>query len=175
MKQILLILSLFLVWTCSSDIAPPGHQRAEILQIRDNTLVEILALDPELVGDINAAPAFAIFSNQSNDKVKLANGIGIGVIHNNLTGHNHFLLAETTLTQQPNTRFIFVFDNKPQIEKFISYAQVIHDESEMAEHPTFSLSDIALTVYQLNQGGELLSVNLKEGRFWQSERLNQTE
>ncbi|OUS31155.1 hypothetical protein A9Q98_03305 [Thalassotalea sp. 42_200_T64] len=172
MKQLLLILSLFLVWTCSSDIAPAGHQRAEILQIRDNTLAEILALEPELVGTIKSAPAFAIFTNQSNDKLKLADGIGIGVIHNNLTGHNHFLLAETALTQQPNTRLIFVFDNKQKIEQFISYAQVIYDENLMAVHPTYNVNDIGLTVYLLNHQGELLPVTLEEGRFWQSERLN---
>ncbi|WNC69332.1 hypothetical protein RI845_04055 [Thalassotalea nanhaiensis] len=171
MKHIILTL-LFALFSCTSSSPPAGHQRAEILKIRDLTIDQIDKHEPELTYQLKSASGYAIFSNQKNKKIKLPEGIGIGVIHNNVNGSNYYLLADTELVKSPNSRFIVLFLNDTEVQSFISYAKVINDKTLMSSHPKIDLSARAIKIYQVDIDGKAALITVDSARFWQSDRLN---
>ncbi|WNC71603.1 hypothetical protein RGQ13_15965 [Thalassotalea psychrophila] len=171
MKYIVLSLILTL-WACTSSGPPAGHQRAEILNIRDSTIAQIDKVEPDLIQKLRAVSGYAIFSNQKNNKIKLPEGLGVGVIHNNVNGANYYLLADTELVSKPNSRFIVLFLNDAEIQSFITYAKIINDKSLMDLHPRISLNARAIKIYQVNIDGQATLISVESARFWQSDRLN---
>lgn len=171
MKFILLSLALTLL-ACSNASPPAGHQRAEVLKIRDLAIAQVDKSAPELITELKAASGYAIFSNQKNNKIKLPEGIGVGVIHNNINGANYYLLADSELVKNPNSRFIVLFSTDSEVQSFIAYAKVINDKTLMAAHPRIDLNNRAIKIYQVDIDGQVTLISFDSARFWQSDRLN---
>ena len=165
-----LLLSVMLL-ACSSDIAQPTHQRADLRNLRDNVVINIEQNDPDLWHKINRSKGYAVFSNSATQTITPPEGLGVGVIHNNINGENHYLIMESDLLK-PGTQLVVLFSNQKQLKRFVEYAKIIQYKTDIETHPVYDMSQIDVESYYLIDDQFIEQVDLESAKFWQSKQLS---
>ncbi|WP_068545889.1 hypothetical protein [Thalassotalea crassostreae] len=165
-----LVLSVML-FACSSDVAQPTHQRADLRNLRDKVVINIEQNNPDLWHKINRSKGYAVFSNGATQTITPPNGLGVGVIHNNVNGENHYLIMESDLLNS-NSQIVVLFAKKKQLERFVEYAKIIQYKTDIEKHPIYDFSQIDVESYYLIDDQYIEQVDLESAKFWQSKQLS---
>jgi lipid-binding SYLF domain-containing protein len=166
----------------------PDEQRAEIQQMREETLAQLYDENPAAKDQIQNAVGHAVFSNFGLNIFLLSTGSGKGVAHDAASGKDTYMnmfSAGVGIGLGVKTfRGVFIFHTRQGFDKFVEKGWDFSgqadaaattdaaDEAELgAADSVASLVD-GVTVYQLTDKGLALQVTLQGTKYWRDDDLN---
>lgn len=159
--------------------------KAEILALRDRTLEELFAQKPETRDEIKKAIGYAVFDSSQINVVLFVGARGKGVLVDNATQGNTFMLATRAGTGPgigyKDFRQVMVFKNKEVFDQFRKVGADIAASADatMKVGATGSSADLAMSfnpyiaTYQFTDSGVLLQANWGGAAFVPYAQLNQ--
>lgn len=178
---VFLMLSLGCVTTSSTMSTQEKHQK--ILQMKDQTLMQLFREKPDTRSQVNAAAGYAVFSNANVNLFLIAAGGGYGVAKDNQTGQQTYMnMAEGGIglgLGAKDYRMVMVFHTKKALDQFIEFGWTFggnadataktSDKGGSAEGEAY-YGDV--TVYTFTQAGLALQATIKGTKFWKNAELN---
>lgn len=185
----LLLASIFLAASAQASIfkkdATPEQQRAEIREIRDQTLAELYKDQPSARGVIENAAGYAVFSNFGVKILVAGGGTGKGLAVVNETGKETFMnVAEVQAGLGfgvKQFRLVWVFVDQADLDTFINSGWEIGAQAtasakysdQGAEVYTGAISiKPGVWLYQLTDDGLALELTAKGTRYYKNNDLN---
>lgn len=185
----LLLASIFLATSAQAAIfgkdATPDEQRAEIRQMRDQTLAELYKDQPSAKGVIENAAGYAVFSNFGVKILVAGGGTGKGVAVVNDSGKETFMnVAEIQAGLGfgvKQFRLVWVFVDQADLDTFINSGWEIGAQAtasakysdQGAEVYTGAVSiKPGVWLYQLTDDGLALELTAKGTRYYKNNDLN---
>jgi lipid-binding SYLF domain-containing protein len=185
----LLLASIFLAASAQASIfkkdATPEQQRAEIREIRDQTLAELFKDQPSARGVIENAAGYAVFSNFGVKILVAGGGTGKGLAVVNETGKETFMnVAEAQAGLGfgvKQFRLVWVFVDQADLDTFINSGWEIGAQAtasakysdQGAEVYTGAISiKPGVWLYQLTDDGLALELTAKGTRYYKNNDLN---
>jgi len=185
----LLLVSIFLAASAQASIfkkdATPEQQRAEIREIRDQTLAELYKDQPSARGVIENAAGYAVFSNFGVKILVAGGGTGKGLAVVNETGKETFMnVAEVQAGLGfgvKQFRLVWVFVDQADLDTFINSGWEIGAQAtasakysdQGAEVYTGAISiKPGVWLYQLTDDGLALELTAKGTRYYKNNELN---
>ena len=160
------------------------QQRAERLQVSNETLQLLYKHAPEAKEMIANAYGYAAFSNVGVNLVLLSAEGGTGVAHDNKTGKNSYMnMASGGVgfgLGIKDFRAIFLFENKTAFDRFVNEGWEANAQADAAA----KLADkgdainLAITVapgirlYKLTQNGLALQATIQGTKYWKDAEMN---
>ncbi|WP_371186677.1 hypothetical protein [Thalassotalea maritima] len=170
--KVFVSLSLCFALLACSSLPPPTYVRMEMLKFRDQTFRTMEQEHFELVSDVKQKYAYAVFTKARNEHLQYWRGMAIGVLHNNVTGKNTYLLAEMSIFSNRQQRLLLTFDDKNEVKDFMQYAVEIDEDSTLVSQVEYQFDSDSVLAYLIDEEGSLQQVNQKPSRYWRSDRLN---
>jgi len=166
----------------------PDEERAEIQQLREETLTQLYDESPAAKEQIQNAVGYAVFSNFGLNIFLLSTGNGKGIAHDVASGKDTYMnmfSAGVGIGLGVKTfRGVFIFHTRQVFDKFVETgwdftgqadAAATTDAADKAElgaaDGAVSLVD-GVTVYQLTDKGLALQATLQGTKYWQDDDLN---
>ncbi len=163
----------------------PDEQRAEIREIRDQTLAELYEDQPAAKGVIESAAGYAVFSNFGIKILVAGGGSGAGVAVVNNSGQETFMkMAEVQAGLGfgvKKFRLIWVFVNQADLDSFINSGWEIGaqstasaqygDEGTQVYTGAVSIKP-GVWLYQLTDDGLALELTAKGTKYYKNDELN---
>jgi lipid-binding SYLF domain-containing protein len=185
----LLLASIFLAASAQASIfkkdATPEQQRAEIREIRDQTLADLYKKQPAARGVIENAAGYAVFSNFGVKILVAGGGTGKGLAVVNETGKETFMnVAEVQAGLGfgvKQFRLVWVFVDQADLDTFINSGWEIGAQAtasakysdQGAEVYTGAISiKPGVWLYQLTDDGLALELTAKGTRYYKNNELN---
>ncbi|MGI9308584.1 MAG: YSC84-related protein [Gammaproteobacteria bacterium] len=167
----------------------PDEMRAEVQEMRTQTLNDLYKERPETKSEIQGAAGYAVFSNFGMNLFVVSTGRGEGVARNNKTGKdtymNMFSAGGGLGMGVKNFRAVFVFHTASALDAFLTsgwdfsgQADAAASSGEKGEEGTGAAGDEALTVmpgtsiYQITDEGLALQATLQGTKYWVDDELN---
>jgi lipid-binding SYLF domain-containing protein len=159
--------------------------KAEILATRDRTLDELFAQKPELRDEVRKAVGYAVFDSAQINVLLFVGARGTGVLVDNATQTNTFMLATRAGTGPgvgyKDFRQVMVFKNKEVFHQFRTLGADVAASADatMKLHNTGSSVDMSMSfnpyvaIYQFTDTGVLLQANWGGAAFVPYAQLNQ--
>jgi lipid-binding SYLF domain-containing protein len=159
--------------------------KAEILAMRDKTLEELFAQKPEVRDELKKAVGYAVFSSSQINVVLLVGARGSGVLVDNATQQNTFMLATRAGTGPgvgyKDFRQVMVFKNREVFDQFRKLGADVAASADatMKLRGGGSSADMTtsfnpfISTYQFTDKGVLLQANWGGAAFVPYAQLNQ--
>jgi len=159
--------------------------KGEILALRDKTLDELFAQKPETRDEVRKAVGYAVFDSSQINVVLFVGARGKGVLVDNATQTNTFMLATRAGTGPgvgyKDFRQVMVFKNKEVFDQFRKVGADIAASADatMKLRTTGSSADMSMSfnpyisTYQFTDSGVLLQANWGGAAFVPYAQLNQ--
>ncbi len=166
----------------------PDEQRAEIKEMRKETLAQLYAEEPAAQAQIEESAGYAVFSNLGVNVLLLSTGRGGGVVRDNAAGKDIYMnmfSAGAGLGMGVKTfRAVFIFHTREALDAFVEKGWDFSGQADAAattdadtEQEVGAL-DMAATltqgvsVYQLTDKGLALQATLQGTKYWKNDELN---
>lgn len=159
--------------------------KAEILAMRDRTLDELFAQKPETRDEVSKAVGYAVFNSAQVNVVLFVGARGTGVLVDNATQANTFMLATRAGTGPglgyKDFRQVMVFKNKEVFDQFRRLGADVTASADAtmklrAEGASADMSasfNPFVSTYQFTDKGVLLQANWGGAAFVPYAQLNQ--
>lgn len=168
---------------CSAPGTSGQEKRAAIETMRQNVLVDIYKLKPELRAAVNNAPGYAVFSNVNVNIIFFSAGSGYGEAVNNATGHKTYMkMGEAGLglgAGAKDFRALFIFKSKAAMSRFINTGWTFAAQADATAKSGDKGGAVAaeaiadgIRVYQLTENGLALQATVKGTKYWKDDSLN---
>ncbi|MCC6671019.1 MAG: hypothetical protein IT458_08160 [Planctomycetes bacterium] len=164
--------------------ATPDEKRQNIVQLRDDTLTDLYAKEPDAREKIAKAAGYAVFSNVNITFFFVTGGGGYGVVTDNATGERTYMrmgLGGPALgIGGRNFRLVLVFPTQEALKRFTESGWEFGGQADATvkgggdEGGSVGgrTSANSLEVYQLTDSGVLAAVALTGTRYWRDEELS---
>ena len=159
-------------------------KQAKVLEMKDKALADMAKAKPEMSGEINNAPGYAVFDNAGIHLLLLATSRGHGVVMSN-DGSAPFFMKMKTVGAGPGLgakdyRVIFVFKNAAALNKFKEGGWDTTAEAEAAAKSKDSGGAASATaasvgdtkIYTITKKGVALQATLGGTKFSKDNDLN---
>ncbi len=167
--------------THSSDSV--SQKRQAILEMRQDVLNQLYQTKPDVRGQINAAPGYAVFNNANVNLILASFGGGYGVVQNNQNGQRTYMnMGEVGLglgLGLKDFRLVMVFHTQAALNRFVEHGWSFGGQADAAAKAGSKGGAIAaeariddVTVYSLTESGLALQAVLKGTKFWLDPELN---
>ncbi|MDM0077985.1 hypothetical protein QTH90_26485 [Variovorax sp. J2P1-59] len=159
--------------------------KAEILSMRDKTLDELFAQKPETRDEVKKAIGYAVFDSSQINVLLFVGARGTGVLVDNATQANTFMLATRAGTGPgigyKDFRQVMVFKNKEVFDQFrrLGADVAASADATMKLRSAGSSADMSMSfnpyvsTYQFTDKGVLLQANWGGAAFVPYAQLNQ--
>lgn len=164
------------------------EQRAELLEMRKETLAQLYAEEPAAKGQIAKAAGYAVFSNLGVNVLLLSTGRGGGVVRDNASGQDIYMnmfSAGAGIGMGVKTfRVVFIFHTREALDAFVEKGWDFSGQADAAATTDADAQkeagavDMAATltqgvsVYQLTDKGLALQATLQGTKYWKNDDLN---
>ena len=183
LKKIILIIALSIV-PITAQAKSKDKKRAEIIEMRGETLTQLYKNNPETKSMIKEAAGYAVFNNGGVNLIFLSAGSGKGVAHDNKTGKNTFMRMATGGVGIglgiKDYRAVMIFHKRSAFDQFVDKgwdfsgqadaAATVDDEGGEANAAGSVVSGVS--VYQMTVKGLALQATLQGTKYWKSKKLN---
>lgn len=168
----------------SPAFADKAQDRAEILEMRDKTLMRLYKEEPLARAEIEKAAGYAVFSSGGVNLVLLSAAYGSGVALNNKTGKVTFMeMASGGLglgLGVKDYRLVFVFHTAEALDRFVLQGWDFSGQADAAAKAGSSGGELSeavdvmpgVKVYQLTESGLALQATLQGTKYWKDDDLN---
>lgn len=163
----------------------PEEQRAEVREMRDQTLAELFKMAPTARTRIGKAAGYAVFSSFGMKLMVAGGGSGRGVAVDNRTRHETFMkMAEVQAGLGfgiKRFRLVWVFEKKADLDRFINTGWELSAESTVAakaggESVEVVAGAVSVTpgvwLYQLAEDGLAVELTAKGTKYYRDDALN---
>lgn len=168
---------------CATTAKSPSDSRAEIQQMRQDTLAQLYKVNPPSRAQIAAAPGYAVFSNANVNLILASFGGGRGVVHDARSKTDTFMkMGEVGIglgLGVKDFRAVFVFHNPETMKSFIEsgweFGANADAAAKVGETGGAVGGEVAvggITVYQLTESGVALQASVKGTKYWKDDDLN---
>ena len=164
---------------------PTDQQRAEIRQMRDETLAHLYKAQPAAGNLIKKAAGYAVFSNFGLKILVAGGGSGSGVVVDNKTRKETFMkMAEVQAGLGfgvKKFRLVWVFEKKADMDRFTESGWELGAQSTASAQVSGTGADVfagALSItpgvwlYQLTDDGLALELTAKGTKYYKDDKLN---
>lgn len=160
------------------------QQRAERLQVRNETLQLLYKHAPEAKGMVAKSYGYAAFSNVGVNLVLLSAEGGAGVAHDNKTGKDTYMnMASGGVgfgLGIKDFRAVFLFENKEVFDRFVNEGWEANAQADAAAKLADKGDAISLAItvapgirlYKLTQNGLALQATIQGTKYWKDGDLN---
>jgi lipid-binding SYLF domain-containing protein len=164
------------------------EQRAEILEIHDETLARLYREKPETEDQVAEAVGYAVFSNTGVNLLLVSTANGKGVAHHNSTGKDVFMnmVSAGGGVGLGLKKFsaVFIFHSSEAFDQFViegwnftgqADAAATTDKNDQQQPGSMETAvglNKGVTVYQMTEKGLALQVTLQGTKYWQDDDLN---
>ena len=160
-----LLVMLTASWLGCAGMSPRSRQakRAHVLMARDRALETVEAEKPGESERIRSAIGYAVIGSATEMPYELPPGYGFGVVHDNSSGKNVFLLA---MRQGPDANVpmptrLLVFGNQKALANFTQGAR-----AASAKSPAALSLEAQVDVYELLESGGVGESSMSGIRYW---------
>ena len=166
----------------------PDEQRAEVQQMKTETLERLYREKPSTREMISKAAGFAVFSNFGMNLLLLSTANGKGLAHDNSSGKetymNMFSAGAGIGMGVKSYSAVFVFHDREAFDQFVSKGWDFSGQADAAattdaeqKKEAGALSEGAsvvqgVSVYQLTDKGLALQATLQGTKYWKDDDLN---
>jgi lipid-binding SYLF domain-containing protein len=163
----------------------PDEQRAEIRNVRDQTLAELYKVQPSAKGHLQKAAGYAVFSNFGMKILVAGGGSGRGIVIDNKTKKETFMkMAEVQAGLGfgvKNVRLIWVFDKPSDLNRFINSGWEIGAQTTASAKVAGQGGSVlagavsvmpGVWIYQLTDDGLALELTAKGTKYYKDDALN---
>ncbi len=184
MKKIIILCAILLTLGCASSGGNSiAEQRAEIMKMHNQVLVQFYKQYPYAEKELKQAPGYAIFSNAQVNVIFAAVGGGYGVAHNNRNGKNTYMnMGEGGLglgVGVKDYRTVFIFKTAKAFTNFVEQGWTFGAEADAAAKASDKGGEYSgsatvgdITIYQMTDSGLAIQATLKGTKYWKKEQLN---
>lgn len=166
----------------------PEEKRAEIQQMKQETLERLYQEKPETQEMVSRATGYAVFSNFGMNLFLVSTANGKGVAHDNTSGKdtymNMFSAGAGVGMGVKSYSAVFIFHNRDVFDQFVEKGWDFSGQADAAattdagkKQEAGALSEGAsvvqgVSVYQLTDKGLALQATLQGTKYWQDDDLN---
>jgi lipid-binding SYLF domain-containing protein len=163
-------------------------ERAEVLEMREETLARLYDEKPSAKDMISKAVGYAVFSNTGVNLLLVSTANGSGIAHDNGSDEDTFMkmLSAGGGLGMGVKKFsaVFIFHSRDAFDQFVekgwnfsgqadAAATTDSEEDEQAGSMEAAIGlNEAVTVYQMTEKGLALQITLQGTKYWQDEDLN---
>ena len=159
------------------------ERRDAIKEMRQDVLVQLYDVKPDVKAQIESSTGYAVFSNANLNLIFASFGGGTGIVHENKSGKDTYMnMGEIGFglgAGIKDFRAVFVFHNKSALRRFIDKGWTFGgqaDAAAIASDLGAAVSGEAVvdnvTVYQITKSGLVLQAMVKGTRYWKNADLN---
>jgi lipid-binding SYLF domain-containing protein len=184
-----LLRALFVACLCTivAACATSGNEaaeRAEIQQMRADTLAKLYAVQPSSRTRIRQAAGYGVFSNVGVNVVLLSAGGGSGVVRDNASGRDTYMnMASGGLglgLGVKDFRGVFVFTDRKALNWFVEEGLDLSGQADAAAKAGdkggawAGAVDVApgVKLYQMTEHGLALQATIQGTKYWKDSELN---
>jgi lipid-binding SYLF domain-containing protein len=172
------------VLSCATTKGTTTHdKRQAILDMKNETLVDLYKIKPQAKSQIAKAPGYAVFSDANINIIFASFGGGYGVVKDNKTGKHTFMkMGELGIglgLGAKDFRAIFIFHDKDTMNRFIESGWEFGGHADAAAKASDKGAAVGgevlmdnITIYQLTESGLALQATVKGTKYWKDEALN---
>jgi lipid-binding SYLF domain-containing protein len=169
-------------------MSPEGEtaqdKRQAAQEMKNETLAELYALEPQARQQISQAHGYAVFSNVGIYVILLSAGNGYGVVENNETGAIYYMKMATGGVGLglgvKDFRGVFVFTTREALDQFVESgwdASAQADAAAKSEDKGNAWAgavDVApgIKLYQITKNGLALQATVQGTKYWKDEELS---
>lgn len=166
----------------------PEKKRAEILEMKKETLARLFEEEPETREMISNAEGYAVFSNFGTNLGVLSTASGKGLAHDNDAGKDTYMKMYSVGAGIglgfKKFSAVFIFHSRDAFDQFVEQGwdfsgqadAAATTDAEAGEEAGAADESIALmqgvSVYQLTDKGLALQATLQGTKYWQDDKLN---
>jgi len=183
LKKIILIIALTIIPTMALAKSA-DKKRAEILEMRTETLSQLYKNHAEAKSMLNKAEGYAVFNNGGVNLVLLSVGSGKGIAHDNKTGKDTFMRMATGGVGIglgiKDYRAVMIFHKRSAFDQFVDKGWDFSGQADAAAKLDADGGEVnaadtvvsGVTVYQMTQKGLALQATLQGTKYWKNDKLN---
>jgi len=159
-------------------------KRAEIKEMRQETLARLYSEEPQAAEEIQDAEGYAVFSSVGVNIILFSGGGGRGVVHNNDSGEDTYMKMGSAGVGiglgVKDFRVVFIFNDDKALARFIDkgwdfsgQADAAAKSDEKGGEGSASESVMkGVKVYQMTEAGLALQATLQGTKYWKDKKLN---
>lgn len=177
------IVSTLILGCATTKGTTPKEKRHAILDMKNESLVELYRVRPQAKPQIAKAPGYAVFSDANVNIIFASFGGGYGVVKNNRTGkHTYMKMGEAGIglgLGVKDFRAIFIFHDQDTMNHFINSGWEFGGHADAAAKAGDKGAAVGgealldnITIYQLTESGLALQATVKGTKYWKDEALN---
>jgi lipid-binding SYLF domain-containing protein len=159
------------------------ERRQGVQEMKNEVLVNLYEMKPDVRNQINEASGYAVFSNANVNIILASFGTGYGVLTNNQTMQDTYMrMGEVGLgigAGVKDFRVVMVFHTNDALDRFNEYGLAFGAQADAAAVASDQGGAVGgevtvdnVTVYQMTETGLALQATIKGTRFWEDEALN---
>ena len=159
------------------------EKRQSILTMKNEVLLDLYKLKPDVKSQISSAPGYAVFSNVNINIIFASFGGGYGVVKNNKTGKQTFMkMGEVGIglgLGAKDFRVVLVFHNADTMKRFVEHGWAFGAQADAAAKASDKGAAVGgeatvdnITIYQLTESGLALQATVKGTKYWKDNSLN---
>ncbi len=178
------ISTLLLLGSIAAHADKTDKKRQEILDMRQEVLVELFETRPQAKAEIDEAEGYAVFSNVGIQVFLLGAGGGRGVVHDNNSDIDTFMKMGTVSVGLglgiKDFRAVFIFHDRVALNSFVEKGWDFSGEADAAARADEKGGEIGegasfrkkVSVYQFTKNGLVLQASLHGTKYWKDKKLN---
>ena len=182
MRNLVLLVTLLALSTVVK--ADVKEDRQEIQEMRKNVLTRLYKEESGVKSKIKNAAGYATFSNIGINLIFLSAGGGNGVVHNNNTGKDTYMLMGSAGIGiglgVKDFSAVFIFHTQDALKNFIEYGWDFSGQADVAaksgkkgaEHSSAATAVNGVSIYQMTENGLALQATLQGTKYWLDDDLN---
>lgn len=183
-RKLFLVIALVGLSACVSQSAPSvAERRAEVKQMREETLSDVAKYQSNIRDKVRSAPGYAVFSNANVHLIFASFSGGYGVVRDNRTNQDTYMkMAEAGLglgLGVKDFRAVFVFRSEYALDKFIkdgwSFGAHADAAAKAEDKGAAAATEVVvddIEIYQLTEAGLALQATVKGTKYWKDDSLN---
>jgi len=160
-----------------------ADKRQSVLTMKNEVLLDLYKLKPDVKAQISSAPGYAVFSNVNINIIFASFGGGYGVVKNNKSGKHTFMkMGEVGVglgLGAKDFRVVFVFHSSDTMKRFVEHGWVFGVQADAAAKASDKGAAVGgettvnnITIYQLTETGLALQATVKGTKYWKDDSLN---
>jgi lipid-binding SYLF domain-containing protein len=175
---------LTLMFTSTATFAGADADRQEIKDMRKKILTRLYKEEPNVKAKIAKAAGYATFSNIGVNVIFISAGGGSGVVHNNKTGKDTYMLMGSggigIGLGVKDFNVVMVFHSQDDIDTFIEHGWDFSGQADAAaksgkkgmEGSAAGTIVNGVDIYQMTENGLALQATLQGTKYWLDDDLN---
>ena len=158
-------------------------RRQGVHEMKNEVLVNLYEMKPDVRNQINEASGYAVFSNANVNIILASFGTVYGVLTNNQTMQDTYMrMGEVGLgigAGVKDFRVVMVFHTNDALDRFNEFGLAFGAQADAVAVANNQGGGVGgevtvdnVTVYQMTETGLALQATIKGTRFWEDEALN---